>query len=75
MGSNSWNLQNSGIENNACLVLKSYVHDTPDVLVYDLKKQKTKLFFALNGRKHRLLLRTHLSLLLSLTKNWDCGFS
>lgn len=38
-------------------------------------KQKTQLFFILNGRNHRLVLRTHLSLLLSFTKNWDCGFS
>lgn len=41
MGSNSWNLQKSGIENSACSVLKSYVRDTPDVLVYDKKKKRT----------------------------------
>lgn len=35
MGSNSWNSQKSGIENNACSVLKNYVQDTPDVLVCD----------------------------------------
>lgn len=63
-------LQNSGIENNACFVLKTHIHDTPDVLVYD-----KKIFLTLKGRKHRLVIGTHPFLVFIVTKNWDCGFS
>lgn len=48
MNLNSWTCKIPGIENNASFVLKSHIHDTPDVLVYDKK------FLSFRGRKQRL---------------------
>lgn len=68
-------LRKSGMENNACFVLRSHIHDTPDVLVYD-----KKFFLTFNGRKSRLVIGPHILeflflLLILIKENWDCGFS
>lgn len=70
MDLNSWTCKILELKTIACFVLRTHVHDMPDVLVYG-----KKISLTLKGRKHRLVIGTHPFLFFIVTKNWDCGFS